>query len=80
MVRLTALADPALAPFAPIYLDLPAGEPGALPQGGETRLSFPNNHLGYAITWYGLACALVGVFAVFATRHPIVPGLGDPSA
>jgi surfeit locus 1 family protein len=28
-----------------------------------------NNHLGYAITWYGLAAALAGVFAVWARRR-----------
>jgi surfeit locus 1 family protein len=28
-----------------------------------------NNHLGYAITWYGLAVALVGVFLVWARRR-----------
>lgn len=40
--------------------------PGGLPQGGETVVSFPNNHLGYAITWFGLAVAAVGVFMAFA--------------
>jgi surfeit locus 1 family protein len=40
--------------------------PGGLPQGGETLIEFPNNHLGYALTWFGLAAALVGVFFVFA--------------
>ena len=53
--RLAAMADPMLTPFAPVYVDMPAGEPGALPQGGETRVSFTNNHLGYAITWFGFA-------------------------
>ena len=53
--RLAALAGPLPAPVAPIYVDLPAGPPGALPQGGETMVSFPNNHLGYAITWFGFA-------------------------
>lgn len=53
--RLALLADPALVPFAPLYLDLPAGDPGALPQGGETRVEFSNNHLGYAVTWFGFA-------------------------
>jgi cytochrome oxidase assembly protein ShyY1 len=24
--------------------------------------SFTNNHLGYAITWYGLVAALAGVY------------------
>ncbi len=37
-----------------------------LPQAGETRLSYPNDHLGYAVTWYGLAIACIGVFVVFA--------------
>ena len=40
-----------------------------LPQAGETRFSYPNDHLGYAVTWYGLALACVGVFAVFARRR-----------
>jgi surfeit locus 1 family protein len=53
--RLALLADPELAPFAPLYVDLPAGEAGALPQGGETRVEFSNNHLGYAYTWFGFA-------------------------
>lgn len=43
------------APVAPVYVDLAAGPPGVLPQGGETVMAFPNNHLGYAITWYGFA-------------------------
>ena len=41
-----------------------ATPPSGLPQAGETRLSFSDNHLGYALTWYGLAIAAVGVFAV----------------
>jgi len=40
--------------------------PDGLPQGGETRISFPNDHLQYALTWFGLAAALAAVFAVFA--------------
>lgn len=40
--------------------------PGGLPQGGETLVEFPNNHLGYALTWFGLAGGLAGVFFVFA--------------
>lgn len=39
--------------------------PGGYPVGGQTRVNIPNNHLGYAITWFGLALALAGVFAVF---------------
>jgi surfeit locus 1 family protein len=55
-------------PVAPFGIDLLASEtpPGGLPQAGETRMAFSNDHLGYAITWYGLAVALLGVFAGFA--------------
>lgn len=43
--------------------------PSRLPQGGETKVDFPNNHLGYAITWFGLAAALAGVFLAFAWQR-----------
>jgi len=42
---------------------------GDLPQPNETKLTFTNNHLGYALTWYGLACTLIGVFFVFARQR-----------
>ncbi|MEM6912453.1 MAG: SURF1 family protein [Pseudomonadota bacterium] len=38
-----------------------------LPRGGTTRLDFRNAHLGYAITWFGLAVGLVTV-TVFLSR------------
>lgn len=34
---------------------------GDWPAGGVTIVSLPNNHLQYAVTWYGLAAALAGV-------------------
>lgn len=61
---------------APFFIDAEASPPGGLPQGGETRLVFPNRHFEYALTWYGLALSLVGVFAVFAWRR--LRGPGDP--
>jgi surfeit locus 1 family protein len=39
--------------------------PGGWPQGGVTRLSLPNRHLEYALTWYGLGLTLIGVLAAF---------------
>jgi surfeit locus 1 family protein len=53
---------------APYIIDARADPalPGGLPQGGETIVDFPNNHLQYAITWFALAAGLAGVFAVFA--------------
>jgi surfeit locus 1 family protein len=55
---------------APFGVDLAAGQsPGGLPQGGETRIAFPNRHLEYALTWYGLAASLVGVFIAWMMRR-----------
>lgn len=52
---------------APFLIDADATpNPGGLPVGGRTPLSFPNRHLEYALTWFGLAAALLGVFAAFA--------------
>ncbi|HEY9012285.1 MAG TPA: SURF1 family protein [Devosia sp.] len=62
--RLAALAGDLPQPVLPITIDLPAGPPGSLPQGGETVVEFPNNHLGYAITWYGFAI-LTPILLVF---------------
>lgn len=50
--------------------------PGGWPRGGVTRLTLPNRHLEYALTWYGLAAALVAVFIAFAAtrwRQPTSP-------
>lgn len=52
---------------APYSIDADATpNPGGLPQGGETLVTFSNNHLQYVVTWYGLAVALLGVFGVYA--------------
>jgi surfeit locus 1 family protein len=56
-----------VAPYI-IDADFDPNLPGGLPQGGETVVDFPNNHLGYAITWFSLAAALLMVFALFARR------------
>ena len=55
---------------APFTVDADASPvPGGLPQGGETVLDIPNNHLSYALTWFGLALGLAGVFAAYAARR-----------
>jgi surfeit locus 1 family protein len=64
------------ATVAPFYVEADATpNPGGWPRGGQTRLDLPNNHLQYALTWYGIAMTLVGVFAAFAWRrlrpHPL---------
>ena len=56
-----------LGAHAPFLIDADAG-PDPLPQGGETRLTFPNNHLSYAFTWFGLAVALARRIRRFRLR------------
>jgi surfeit locus 1 family protein len=67
--RLKAMTAPPLAPFADVYIDMPAGAPGALPQGGETSIEFPNNHLGYAYTWFGFAIVTPIMLIVWIFRQ-----------
>jgi len=58
-----------LGPVAPFYVEEEApAPPGDLPQPGKIMVNLPNNHLQYAVTWYGLAMALVVVFAAFAAK------------
>ncbi|WP_395174772.1 SURF1 family protein [Roseibium alexandrii] len=54
--------------LAPYSIDLEAVHTpeGGLPQAGETLVRFKNDHLGYALTWFGLAATLVGVFLAYA--------------
>lgn len=65
-----------VAPYI-IDADFDPALPGGLPQGGETLVKFPNNHLGYAITWFGLAAALAGVYSVLVWRR-VKEGRGTP--
>jgi surfeit locus 1 family protein len=52
---------------APFYVEQEAPTPsGGLPTPGKLVVNLPNNHLQYALTWFGLAAVLAGVFAAFA--------------
>jgi len=58
---------------APYYIDAfyDPEAVGDLPQGGETTLTFSNNHLQYVVTWFGLAGALaLIVFFRLRARAP----------
>ena len=56
---------------APYFVDAEAMEPkiAGAPVGGLTVVSFPNNHLQYALTWFALASMLpAGAWLIY--RHP----------
>jgi surfeit locus 1 family protein len=56
-----------LGPVAPFYIEQESPTPpGGLPQPGKLVVSLPDNHLQYAVTWYGLAIALAVTFCVWA--------------
>ncbi|HAD26491.1 MAG TPA: hypothetical protein DCF61_12225 [Alphaproteobacteria bacterium] len=55
-----------IANYAPVYVEADAtGNPGGFPVGGQSRITFRNDHLSYALTWYSLAVILALVYAAF---------------
>jgi surfeit locus 1 family protein len=67
-------ASAGLQRVAPFAVDADATPvPGGLPAGGKTIISFPNNHLQYAITWFALALGLLGVFFAWARQQVKTP-------
>lgn len=55
---------------APFYVEQEApAPPGGLPQPARLKPNLPNNHLQYAVTWYGLAFALLVVFGAWIIRN-----------
>ncbi len=55
---------------APFYIEQESPvPPGGVPHPAALHPNLPNNHLQYALTWYGLAAALLAVFAVWLVRR-----------
>ena len=55
---------------APFYIDQEGPvPPGGLPRPGTLTVKLKNDHLGYAITWFGLAASLAAIFAIWAARN-----------
>jgi surfeit locus 1 family protein len=65
-----ALGLPEPEPFALVALGHESGSSYPVPAQSLPRP--PNNHLSYAVTWYGLAVALVVIFTVWI-RKPSRP-------
>jgi cytochrome oxidase assembly protein ShyY1 len=55
---------------APFYIDQEAPEPpGGIPHPAKLEVHLRDDHLQYAITWYGLAAALVVMCAIGLARR-----------
>ena len=51
---------------APVVVEADAApNPGGWPLGGQTQIAFRNEHLQYAITWFLMAAALLGVYVAY---------------
>jgi surfeit locus 1 family protein len=59
-----------LGPVAPFYVEQEAPvPPGGLPQPGKIVVALPDNHLQYAVTWFGLAIVLAVMSTVWTLRN-----------
>lgn len=52
---------------------------GGWPKGGQTVVNLPNSHLQYAIVWFALAAALLGVYLAYhVSRSRLSLSFGRP--
>lgn len=66
-----------LGAVAPFYVEQESPiPPGGLPKPGKLMVTLPDNHLQYALTWYGLALVLVIMFVAWASSS----GRDEPGA
>jgi surfeit locus 1 family protein len=51
---------------APFYIEQESPMPsGGWPKPGKLAVSLPDDHLQYALTWFGLALSLTGVYVTW---------------
>jgi surfeit locus 1 family protein len=55
-----------LARVAPFIIEAePDPMSGPWPKAGRTRVDLPNNHLDYALTWFGLSLVLISIYLIY---------------
>jgi len=63
-----------LEQVAPFVIDADAtAVAGGWPKGGNTVISFSDNHLQYAITWFTLALAVFALFVIWYRQNRFKP-------
>ena len=64
-----ALGWRSAGPLAPFYIDLEAPVPASgVPKAGPLTVHLVDNHMQYAITWFGLAAAVAFAFAFWVRQ------------
>jgi surfeit locus 1 family protein len=59
-----------LTDVLPFFVEADAAlNPGGYPIGGQTQVTLRNEHLQYALTWFGLAAALVIVYLLYHRKN-----------
>jgi surfeit locus 1 family protein len=67
-----------LASVAPFYIEQEApAPPGGLPHPSALTVNLRNDHLQYALTWFGLAAVLVAVFGLWVRARRRAESSGD---
>lgn len=64
-----AMAATAAVALPPVFIEAGPTPEGTLPIGGQTRLDIPNDHLQYAVTWFGFAVLLVIIYILYHQRR-----------
>lgn len=64
-----AVAGVSDAPALFVDADASVTVPGGWPRPGHTRLTFTNNHLAYAFTWYSGAVVLAVIYVLWHRRR-----------
>lgn len=67
-------ADPALMPRILVASSPAPPQEGGFPQPTPLRIDVKNDHLGYALTWYGLAASLLVFYVLMGFQR----GAGEP--
>jgi surfeit locus 1 family protein len=57
------------ADIVPFFIEAEESGEGGWPRGGESDLALPNNHLQYALTWFGLAIVLTGLYFLYLRKE-----------
>lgn len=83
-VAAIAAAQSLAGPVAPYFVDAQAtpGSQASWPRPGLTVITFSNNHLVYALTWFALAAIMAGAIGYLLVdarrqRRDGAPALGD---